>query len=42
MEQTPQTTVNSQNMAAFKQDVVKKLEYTIHKCSSFSSTYVPE
>ncbi|XP_023702338.1 muskelin [Cryptotermes secundus] len=29
-------------MAAFKQDVVKKLEYTIHKCSSFSSTYVPE
>ncbi|XP_069681633.1 muskelin [Periplaneta americana] len=42
MEQTLRATVNSQNMAAFKQDVVKKLEYTIHKCSSFSSTYVPE
>jgi hypothetical protein len=37
-----QATVISQNMAAFKQDVVKKLEYTIHTCSSFSSTYVPE
>ncbi|KAK7873640.1 hypothetical protein R5R35_009328 [Gryllus longicercus] len=29
-------------MAAFQLDSLKKLVYTIHKCSSFSSTYFPE
>ncbi|XP_046388437.1 muskelin [Ischnura elegans] len=29
-------------MAAFRQEAVKELSYSVHKCSSFSSTYVPE
>lgn len=43
MEHTHSAIVYSWNMAAcIKPSDVKKLEYSIHKCSSYSSTYVPE
>lgn len=43
MEHIQRAIVYSWNMAAaIKQRDIKKLEYSIYKCSSYSSTYVPE